>query len=337
MLLKGAAMLAMASHISGQTPAPKTMGVVLFTGFELIDAMGPLEYFNSISFQGTNLKIVTISETGEPVGTYVANHPTMRPDGTWGNMNMEALGFQGQTIYANYSYANTPKLDYLLLPGGMGSRIEINNNATLQFLREKAEEVEYFLTVCTGSTIAAKAGVLNGKKATSNKAAWGYVTSDSVSPKGAVDWIARARWVHDGKFITSSGVQAGMDMAHYWVGVVYGTALADRVAVQMEYEPHRDAAWDPFSELYGLSNATTTTPVPTPTPVTVTVTQAPVTVTATVTKPVTVTVSATTTTQPPRPTAALYGQCGGQGWNGPTACPQVSCKVVNKFFSQCSP
>ncbi|KAJ3036170.1 hypothetical protein HDV00_003026 [Rhizophlyctis rosea] len=325
MLLKGLALLSAAQIAIGQTAQtkPKTLGVVMYTGFELIDLAGPLEYFNTVSFQAP-LKIVTISETGGPIGTYVARHPLLLPDGTTTQMDMEALGMQGQTWSANYSYANAPKLDYILVPGGMGGNIEITNNKLLNFLRKKAAEVEYFLTVCTGSTLAARAGLLNGRKATSNKAGWYYVTSRNVSEPGAVNWIPHARWVEDGKYITSSGVQAGMDMAHYFVTKIWGKALADSIALGMEYEPHTDPNWDPFAEYYGLANSTstktTTTVIPTPTPVTVTVSSCPVTPTA-------------------YPACGRKGaQCGGQAFKGARCCAAgLKCVQYTDNYSECRP
>ncbi|KAJ3048906.1 Serine/threonine-protein kinase 33, partial [Rhizophlyctis rosea] len=323
---------------------PKTMGVVIYPGFEMLDVAGPLEYFNSVSFQ-VPLKVVMISQTGEPTGTYISRHPLPLPDGSIIEMDMDKLGWSGQAFVSNYSYANAPKLDYILVPGGMGGYAEIYNEELLKFLRKKADEVEYFLTVCTGSTLAAKAGLLNGHKATSNKAAWYFVTSPLVSPPGAVEWIPRARWVEDGKFITSSGVQAGMDMSHYFIKKIYGAALAEAVAAGMEYAPHEDPNWDPFAELNGLVNATTTTAPgcpATPTPVTVTV-SVPVTVTvtpgqttrtsstrtSTITTRITTTTTRTTTRSTPThtPPASLWAQCGGRGWKGPTTCARGTCNL----------
>ncbi|KAJ3026696.1 hypothetical protein HDV00_011648 [Rhizophlyctis rosea] len=356
-LWQGAALLSMAAQIAAQAVAAKVLGVVLFTGFQLLDIAGPLDYFNNLSYRtpgGVPLKIVTISETGNLTGTYIARHPTLLPNGSTGFMDMEAGGFQGETWYANYSYATVPKVDYILIPGGMGSRLELNNPVMMEFLKKQAEEVEYFLTVCTGSTLAARAGVLDGRRATSNKAAWSYVTSRNVSEPGVVQWVPKARWVVDGKFWTSSGVQAGMDMAHAFVAHIYGETVANTTSTSMEYEPHRDPNWDPFAELYGLANSTTTTTTtPTQTPITVTlppvtITATPVTITATpvtiTAAPVTITTTTTTTTTktatcppPPTPCAKKYEQCGGTGnFHGPKCCDAgLKCLKYSESYSQC--
>ena len=89
---------------------------------------------------------------------------------------------------------------------------------------------------------------LNGRRTTTNKGAFDWVRRQG--PR--VDWFARARWVEDGPFWTSGGVAAGMDMALALVARVSGPSVAERVAGYAEYEWHRDADWDPFSELRGL-------------------------------------------------------------------------------------
>jgi transcriptional regulator GlxA family with amidase domain len=103
-------------------------------------------------------------------------------------------------------------------------------------------------TVCTGSALLARTGRLDGIAATSNKAAFKWVMEQG--PK--VDWKAEARWVEDGKFMTSSGVSAGMDMALAAVQRLYGEAEAERVATRTEYDWKRDVSWDPFAKIHGL-------------------------------------------------------------------------------------
>jgi len=71
----------------------------------------------------------------------------------------------------------------------------------------------------------------------------------SQGPK--VQWIGQARWVEDGKFATSWGVSAGIDMALAIIAQICGVELAEKAAVGMEYEWHRDAGWDPFAKIWG--------------------------------------------------------------------------------------
>jgi transcriptional regulator GlxA family with amidase domain len=105
------------------------------------------------------------------------------------------------------------------------------------------------MTVCTGTAILAKAGVLDGRKATTNKMLFEWVSAQG--PK--VEWIKAARWVEDGKFVTSSGVSAGMDMALAVIAQLTSKQVSETLAVATEYEWHQDASWDPFAKIHGLA------------------------------------------------------------------------------------
>ena len=118
----------------------------------------------------------------------------------------------------------------------------------LDWLKRKAEAAEYVTTVCTGSAILAKTGLLDGKRATTNKIAFEWVTTCGPN----VDWQKQARWVEDGKYFTSSGVSAGMDMALGFIAYVMGHEAAEQTADWAEYDWHTDKGWDPFAERVGL-------------------------------------------------------------------------------------
>ena len=104
------------------------------------------------------------------------------------------------------------------------------------------------MSVCTGAALLARAGVLDERQATSNKAAFSWV----VGQGPRVRWVKQARWVEDGKFWTSSGVSAGIDMALAVIAKLFGEKTGDELALATEYEWHRDAAWDPFARAHGL-------------------------------------------------------------------------------------
>ena len=98
-------------------------------------------------------------------------------------------------------------------------------------------------TVCTGSALLARTGLLDNRPATSNKLAWNWVLQQG--PR--VQWIRQARWVDDGTIITSSGVSAGIDMALSLIARLNGRELALASARNMEYRWHEDAGDDPFA------------------------------------------------------------------------------------------
>ena len=200
----------------------RRLGAVLFPGFELLDVFGPLELFG---FLNGSIDIVTVAEQSGPVAS--AQH-------------VRAV--------ADHGFADAPPLDLLLVPGGLGTRSEVDNPVMLDFLRARVPSTELAMTVCTGAAVLARTGLLDGRRATSNKAAFQWVAEQG--PK--VEWVRAARWVEDGPFFTSSGVSAGMDMALAVIAKLLGQDLADALAIRAEYDWHRDADWDPFAKVHGL-------------------------------------------------------------------------------------
>ena len=202
----------------------RTFGVVLFEGFELLDVFGPLEAWGMLSNLG-QCKITTVAERSGAV-----------------------TSAQGPKAIAEFGFNDCPHLDLILIPGGIGTRNEISNQVLLSWLKARAEKAEVVTTVCTGTAILAHTGLLDGRRATTNKRAFKWVVEQGAK----VNWVREARWVEDGKFATSSGVSAGIDMALAVMARLYGTETAEKIAIAMEYEWHRDANWDPFAKIHGL-------------------------------------------------------------------------------------
>jgi len=195
------------------------LGAVLYNDFELVDAYGPLEMFGCL---GDDLEIVVIAEhTG----------------------GVKSSG--GPQTLAEYSFDDAPELDLLLLPGGIGTVPELANEALLSFLRERCPNINVNMSVCSGSALFAKAGLLDGMQATSNKMFFNLASSQSDQ----VEWVENARWVDAGQYVTSSGVSAGTDMALAVIERLFGTERAQQVAAFTEYQWHSDANTDPFAAL----------------------------------------------------------------------------------------
>ncbi len=203
-------------------PGRKLVGVVLYPGFEVLDVFGPVEMWAYVP----DFQVVMISQDGGAVRSA-----------------------QGVSTLSDYSFASSPQLDIMMVPGGIGTQTELNNNAMLDFIRKQNEKTQLTTSVCTGSALLAKAGILKGHKATSNKNFFSLATSQDPS----VDWQGKARWVEDGKFITSSGVSAGTDMALGLVAKLYGSERAGLLAHSLEYEWNSDPTNDPFAVSYKRS------------------------------------------------------------------------------------
>ena len=115
------------------------------------------------------------------------------------------------------------------------------------------------MSVCSGSAILAKAGLLDGRRATSNKQFFSLATAQSEK----VEWIEQARWVEDDNMVTSSGVSAGIDMALAIIARLYSLEHAEKIAAWTEYEWHQDATWDPFVKYLNQGDQTQLSPLPT--------------------------------------------------------------------------
>lgn len=194
----------------------RTLGAILYEDFEPLDLYGPLEMFGLLA---PELQIVTVAEESGAIAL-----------------------FAGVKTLAEFGFNGCPPLNLILLPGGIGSARQVENSALLDFLRERTQSAEITMSVCTGSAILAKAGLLDGRRATSNKQLFKHATEQSDK----VHWVAEARWVEDGPYVTSSGVSAGTDMALAVISRLYGRERAEQIAAFTEYSWQSDPDQDPF-------------------------------------------------------------------------------------------
>jgi len=203
---------------------------------------GPLDMLNALyalpsTTSDIKPNLSVIATTLEPVST------SSNPDASF-----------AERIQPTHTFDTAPHLDVLIIPGGLGTRSLDLTGDVIKFVKEryKSGKVKFVITVCTGSWLAAKAGILDGKRATSNKASW----DGAVQLGNGVHWIAKARWVRDDNIWTTSGVSAGIDGTLAFIAEVYGKEVAETLARNAEYEWHRDASWDPWADYYGLTDAT---------------------------------------------------------------------------------
>ncbi|USU04200.1 DJ-1/PfpI family protein [Sphingomonadaceae bacterium OTU29LAMAA1] len=207
----------MAENTQAPDTEPKRIGIILYDDFETLDVFGPVQMWGRLP----DYELVLVSQAGGTVRSA-----------------------QGLTSLATASFETAPQFEILMVPGGQGSRVQVNNAAMLDFLRRQSAGTEWTTSVCTGSSLLARAGILDGRRATTNKVAFAWVAGQSTR----VDWQKTARWVLDGKFMTSSGVSAGTDMALGLVEKLYGHAMADSVARAAEYCWNDNPADDPFAD-----------------------------------------------------------------------------------------
>ena len=189
---------------------PLTTGILLFEGFEELDAVGPWEVFSMARMAGHEAdRVVLIAERAGPV-----------------------RAAKGMRVIPDHAFADAPALDVLLVPGGQGTRSEAANAALLEWLRKAAEPCTWVTSVCTGSLLLHAAGLARGRRVTTH---WGYAAQ--LRERGDVEVLENVRYVRDGNLVTAAGVSAGIDMALWLVGQIHGVAHARLTQKLMEYDP----------------------------------------------------------------------------------------------------
>jgi transcriptional regulator GlxA family with amidase domain len=184
------------------------IGIVLFPLVEELDFVGPMEMFGMWGLVG-----------GVGSVTLVAEKP--------GALRCA----KGLDVLPQTTFADCPPLDALLVPGGQGTRTEIDNPALIDFIRNEAKTVKHVLSVCTGSFLLHRAGLLQGRRATTH-----WASLDRLRALGDVK-VVEERFVRDGIIWSSAGVSAGTDMALAFIDHVEGSAMAGKVQLAAEYFP----------------------------------------------------------------------------------------------------
>ncbi|MEY4931020.1 MAG: Isonitrile hydratase [Bacteroidota bacterium] len=192
------------------------VAVLLFDDFETLDVFGPVEIFGRLK---EHYQIQFYSELG---GLVRNNH--------------------GVAVQSEKIDEIKNEVGVFLIPGGWGTRKEVNNSFLIERIKTISQSSKFVHTVCTGTALLAKTGLLDGKIATSNKRAFDWVITQGEK----VNWIRKARWTKDEKFYTSAGVSAGMDMTLGFLADVHGIDFARKVAFEIEYDWIENSEEDHF-------------------------------------------------------------------------------------------
>ncbi|WYZ37262.1 hypothetical protein EsH8_II_000768 [Colletotrichum jinshuiense] len=216
---------------NGTGEPPVNYGVIVFRALDMLDIWGPLDALQ-IAAHNRHMNLHIIAATLDPVTTETSS----------ASMNPYNSSFW-PLIQPTNTFDDDLDLDVLIVPGGPGIRSP-GLEPIVDYIAKYYPKVKYLISICTGASFAAKAGVLDGKRVTTNKAAWATITA--MAPKAK--WVSPARYVSDGNVWSSSGVTSGLDLIIAFIKDVYGEALATKVSNVMEYVPNA-ADWDPFAEI----------------------------------------------------------------------------------------
>lgn len=187
-----------------------TTGILLFPDAEELDWAGPLEVFGMAAQSIEDARVVTIAESAEPVRC-----------------------FNGLQVLSDYEFTNAPELDVIVVPGGQGTRKQVDNPVLTGWLAEIAPRCQWIASVCTGSLLLHGAGLIAAKRVTTH---WGFIESlRERAPEATV--VEKVRYVRDGNLVTAAGVSAGIDMSLWLVGQLWGVEHARTTQRLMEYDP----------------------------------------------------------------------------------------------------
>lgn len=187
-----------------------TVGILLFDGAEELDFVGPYEVFTMAAVGREDLRTLTLAEGSDPVRCA-----------------------KGLRVIPEAALDEAPPLDVVLVPGGDGTRREADNARLLEWLRSAADRAAWTTSVCTGSFLLAAAGLARGRRITTH---WAFVEElRKRAPEAEV--LDGPRYVRDGSLVTAAGVSAGIDMALWLTGQLFGPGHARQTQRFMQYDP----------------------------------------------------------------------------------------------------
>ena len=187
-----------------------SIGSVLFDGVEELDFVGPWEVFSMAAQLRHDVRVETLARSTDPVrcakGMRVIPERAMGPDSD---------------------------LDILLVPGGQGTRRVVDDPAMIDWLRDVARRCSWVTSVCTGALLLCEAGLAGARRVTTH---WSFVDSlRKCYPDTEV--LGDVRYVRDGNLVTAAGVSAGIDMALWLAGQLWGVEVARQTQRLMQYDP----------------------------------------------------------------------------------------------------
>ncbi len=190
----------------------RTVAILIFEDVEDLDFCGPLTVF-SIANRGMDPDPFLLYTVSQKKKAFMTRH--------------------GVTVTPSYSFDDHPAVDILVIPGGLGARREMYNDAVKSWIVKTTASAEYVLSVCTGALLMGAAGLLNGLQATTHYSSFDKL--QELVPTATI--VKNKRFVDNGKIVVAAGITAGIDASLYLVGKLVNQQCADKVKTIMEYKP----------------------------------------------------------------------------------------------------
>ncbi|HEX4535222.1 MAG TPA: DJ-1/PfpI family protein [Rhizomicrobium sp.] len=192
------------------------IGILIFPDVEELDFVGPWEVFtmanelNKRAGEPAPHDVMLVAENDQPVRCA-----------------------KGMRVLPDVTTAKCPPLDVILIPGGQGTRREVENKPLLEWIAQTSANCQWVTSVCTGAMLLTAAGPAKGKRVTTH---WGFV--DALHGRNeAAEVLKHVRYVRHGNVVTAAGVSAGIDMALWLTGQLHTPAFARAVQRGMQYDP----------------------------------------------------------------------------------------------------
>ncbi|HEY5337887.1 MAG TPA: DJ-1/PfpI family protein [Rhizomicrobium sp.] len=192
------------------------IGILIFDDVEELDFVGPWEVFT------------VANEVADGTGAPRPFEPMLVAE------NIAPVRCRkGMRVLPDVTTAQAGKLDVILIPGGQGTRREVNNAPLLAWIARTAADATWITSVCTGALLLTAAGPAKGKRVTTH---WGFIEQLRARNEAA-EVLSHVRYVRDGNVVTAAGVSAGIDMALWLMGQFLDPAFARKVQRVMQYDP----------------------------------------------------------------------------------------------------
>ncbi|MEM8674460.1 MAG: DJ-1/PfpI family protein [Cyanobacteria bacterium P01_G01_bin.67] len=189
----------------------RNLAILIFDNVEVLNFAGPFEVF-AVTSELNNYEPFNVFLVAETQRTYKA--------------------VNGLQVVPDYEISNCPHPDILVVPGGVGTRTQMNNQKLITWIQQVSESAEIVMSICTGARLLAKADLLNGWEITTHHEA--YDELRQLVPTATVN--EQKRYIDQGKIITTGGISAGIDGSLYVVDKLLDRKIAKKTAIYMEYD-----------------------------------------------------------------------------------------------------
>ncbi len=189
----------------------RNLAILIFDDVEVLDFAAPFEVF-AVTSELNNYEPFNVFLVAETQRTFKA--------------------VNGLQVVPDYEISNCPSPEILVIPGGVGTRTQMNNQKLITWIKKISEQAELVMSICTGARLLAKADLLNNLQITTHHEAYNELRQ--LVPTASVN--ERKRYIDQDKILTTGGISAGLDGSLYVVSKFLGQEIARKTAIYMEYD-----------------------------------------------------------------------------------------------------